>query len=664
MKVLLMLLAISGLSLEFAHAYEPLFSYDDGDSHRVSLNGISQPTDRPQQVISSVKGPGINRQPSLVLTNIATGLPTLNSKSPYSTTTSTTYDQPNVSPVTRVFNVNSKTEPPHHWSALENYYQLLRQSAAAQSVSTRYNPSYQQQAEPSIYQVLQQEMDDRGNSLGSYRLRPILNNFDYQKTVGTSLPASQKDGFSLPALSTTVATNKQPVSLVDSEFGFSVPGASRTISPVERGKILLGSTQGYTQANHHEQAPIAVNLDYPTKQFQTNPPPGSAFSSPKIITDLNNGLVRYYETRKLPEYLILRQQQERARHQQELLGAWADQIRRQSYGDMYLMGDDIFCGPRNYVKHHPAIPGVNDASSLQHNLAVLSKINTQNQLADIPISLSAGEFPSHMGVFNGTEPTDDNYLCAATWIDESFALTLASCVQGADSTKLSIRAGEWNLNHHSSSSNPISSSNNSAIAASIRPMVTERVKNITIFPKYQGKTWEHNLALIEFANPINVLEYPYIYPACQHHSRTTLRANSCWAPVRNVTKTDYFDAGGDGETKERKSAKMVEFPVNLIANDDTECLRQSRVEFFNFQHPNMICSGDTRNQDRRARLNQTEYLGAGIYCDEGGNLSLVSILHPLSPVVAGLGSTSLPGFLDLSYYRPWIRNVIYASKQR
>lgn len=184
-------------------------------------------------------------------------------------------------------------------------------------------------------------------------------------------------------------------------------------------------------------------------------------------------------------------------------------------------------------------------------------------------------------------------------------------------------------------------------------MITRQVEQIHLFPKYTSDLVEHNLALMRFSEPVEYLKLPHICPACQMHSRTSIEANSCWSPVRSITTKDYFDPDGEGETKERKIFSMVELPIWLIANDDAECYRRTKIEFFNFQYPNYICSADYRLSNWRSKLNEPDYFGSGIYCNEAGYLSLVSILHPIHA-----NSSSAFGYLDLSYYKPWVRNVI------
>lgn len=637
----IIILLVSGFTITQASSFDPLFSYDDGDSHRVSINSISKTDDKKdsqQKTVSSVKGSELKVSdiyiPLKIRDDSSLATPSLDESSKM-----TTLDM-----------ARSKMEPAKHWSALENYYKML-----ARARTTTVNPYQQQQ--PDIYSILQQDMDDRADSLGTYRVQP------YRQTVlrDYSVPVTNRSPFQLPITSPRIVSTKGASDLNVAIYQQTTPGSN------EGRPVGMATTKGAFGTNLNEyspQVPITQDQDSSISRFIDSLV--SSTSSPKISSDSNDGLVRYYESRKLADYIHLRKQQERARHQQDTLGILADQIRRlnQDNQAIFVLSDEAFCTPRNYVKHFPTVPGLNglDSKTLQQRLAEISRVAGKARI-DIPISLSAGEFPSHMGIYNGSDLNEDTFLCGATWIHESFALTLASCLQNVNLEKLTIRAGDWNLNRNKPSTTSTESPNVNSqpiTPSSDMTMVTRNIKAVYIMPKYQPKTWDHNLAVVEFSSPIRLFDQPFIYPACQYHSRSSLKASSCWAPVRNVTKVNYFDADGDGETKERKIIKMVEVPINLI-NDDNQCSSQTKTEYFSYIHPNLICSGDLRNSDRRLRLNQTEYMGSGVYCDEGGYLSLVSILHPLSPVLVSGSSNTQTGYIDLSYYRPWLRKIIYGT---
>jgi hypothetical protein len=314
----------------------------------------------------------------------------------------------------------------------------------------------------------------------------------------------------------------------------------------------------------------------------------------------------------LPDKIFFNQQQVRARHQQDTFGSMVDRgIQEQ------LQLDEMNCGPRNLVR----------------NLMAAASRRQQP-------GLGFGEYPSHAGLYNASQASDQNFVCSATLVHSRFALTLASCLSNLTTDNLFVRTGDWAANRK------LNDSERRLV------MLVNKVVRVHPFPRYQPGS-EHDLALLEWSKPIEFAAAEYISPACQAHSRSSLRMRSCWAPVRNITVSAYFDADGEGETKLRQDVQMVEVPISLISSDDTECRRQTSMESFSFQHPNYICSADFRQPQWRAKLKQSQFLGSGVYCDEGGLMSLVSIMHPLQT-----NTTADYGYLDLSYYRPWMRNII------
>lgn len=626
--------------------FDPIFAYDDIDAHTVSAGPYSkQPIGsqyfQPQAIDSNDDGisPSFNVPPEKTRRDDgrSSSSPSkelsIDVKQRADQTVSTqpalvapTFSEPN--PILRP-KVKPR-EPEQHWSALENYYEKLRQSLSSSpqgSVSGIENGRNQYQQLP-IYQILQREADEP-HSFADLNKNNQANNFpsfllsNAKSEISTGLP--QQQAFSLPI--SNQASNSGLRS--EQDFGFSVhhhsaPGISRSKGIGSESILLNSESYGSEQS----------------KSFGQGQQPLSSLS-PVIKED---GKIKYLEWKKLPELLLIQQQQQRVKHQQETFGSWYDHQRSRE-----ILQEEAFCGPRNYVNFHlvPATSKEKDSKlQQQHSPMHLSRIqleigssNLNAQQLDIPVALSAGEYPSHLGVYNNSVK-DDDFLCSATWIHESFAITLASCVKSSKPNELYVRAGEWNYNKNITNPNE-------------RPMITRQVEQVYLFPKYKNDSVEHNLALLRFSKPIEYLNVPYICPACQMQSRTSIKTSSCWSPVRSTTKKEYFDADGEGETKEKKIVSMIELPVRLIANDDTECYRQTKVEFFNFQHPNYICSADYRLANWRSSLNQTEYFGSGIYCNEAGNLSLVSILHPIHH-----NSSSAFGYLDLSYYKPWMRNII------
>lgn len=251
----------------------------------------------------------------------------------------------------------------------------------------------------------------------------------------------------------------------------------------------------------------------------------------------------------------------------------------------------------------------------------------------------AGSFPSHVGVYQG-EPNDNNYLCAGVWVHERLVLTLASCVanRAQQNQQLQARLGEWSLTNIDTSK-------------AVNSLIVLQVEQVIVHPGYLGgSAVDDNLALLKLVAKPNK-KLPFVSPACRLRS---ISANACWAPLRKVKSEEYFDADGEGEIKERNGYRMAESPIKLVVSNEAECRKQTGVEHYNYQFPKYICSEDcTKKLSLRAALNRTNFFGAGIYCNEGGHLSLVSILHPLQEDQA-----SQFGYLNLSYYKAWIDKIV------
>lgn len=599
--------------------FDPIFGYDELDTHTVSAArsaGQSQAKQaepkaarQPNQPqLFSDDEPPSSRAPKRKSTE-ASQQSSTDKRAPTSPSSSASTLRPLVTPGISVVpeprrtTRRDATEEPRYWSALENYYAKLRQSAVSSAQQQQLGQSNNYQP---IYQVIQQaEADD---SLSAYR---PLNTYSMSAPYASSglsslISNSQQSGAKPPMVLLQIVNPRQPSS--DPDFGFSVhqnaaPGISRT-GGIGASSILLPAQPDRSQvaSPYDFQVKSAPRATLPPRLGSTT---NVGYQSPTSLDDV----VRpdSLEWRKLPELLFIQQQQQRIKHQQETFGEWYDHQRSRE-----LLQEEAYCGPRNYLA---------------------------NLIEPVQSSPRPSEYPSHMGVYNGSTEADSNYLCAATWVHDQFALTLASCLREFDVSKLVVRAGEWSAFKSG--------------GANERPTALRRLEQVSVFPKYRSNSSEHDLALLKFTKPLDYLEVTPLCPACQVQSRSSIRASSCWAPVRNTTVSEYFDADGEGETKLKKSVRMLDLPVKLIAQDNNECFRQTKLEYFNFQHPNYICSADFKGALWRSSLNQTDYFGSGIYCNEGGNLSLVSILHPIHS-----NSSSAFGFLDLSYYKPWMRNVI------
>lgn len=645
-SVILIGLSLSLLSIVFTLAeenrkwqnlFEPIFAYGDIDAHFVSATPYrEQPievrfhqtraigsnddrhsfNDRPERTREDEPRPykelNMDTEQGVDQAIIARIVPNLTESKPI--------ERPKV----------KAKEPEQHWAALDNYYKNLRQSLSLGSGILLESGNQQggfQFQQPSIYQILQREADEP-HSFGVSNKNEQASDFPPFLLAGaiteTHQHQQQQQAFSPPILNKASNSSLR----LEQDFGFSVnrhsePGISLS-QGIGRESILLNRDR------------YANEKSKPFGQGQQ----AASSSLSSLIND--DGDIKYLEQNKLNELLLIGQQQRRVEHQQETFNSWYDRQRSRE-----ILQEEAFCGPRNYLNSHlvPASLRQKDKLQQKHSMSPNkfenNPSNLNGQQEHTKIGLSAGEYPSHLGVYTTPQIRDDHFLCSATLIHESFALTLASCVKSSRPSELNVRAGEWNYNKNMTNPNE-------------KPMIIRRVEQVYLFPKYNNHdSVEHDLALLRFSQPIEYLRVPYISPACQMQSRTSIKTSSCWSPVRSTTEEEYFDADGEGETKEKKVVSLIESAVKLIANDDAECYRQTKIEFFNFQYPNYICSADLRLSNWRLVLNNTDYFGSGIYCNEAGSLTLVSILHPIYP-----NSLSAFGYLDLSYYKPWMRNVI------
>lgn len=532
------------------------------------------------------------------------------------------------------------TEPAKHWSALENYYNNMR---PIMYLASKGNEDYK--ASAGYYHLMQQELLDK-DPLPNINL---FNQHQRNKSPENYVSVNQQSPFSFAD-----AISQRQVDAGDniqqSVFRQTAPGLSRSseifFKDVDQklGAKIMNSQQ-------------VKNSDL----FQQSRQPLLLVPLNSMNTNKKSDLVDWQH---MPELILAEQQQQRAKQQEAILGSIFNREQAKS-----LLLDEAYCGPRNYIKYkiyHETVDNSlnNDETNLTTISEKLSSTNldekrqfildklvaNQKQRQHNPspeLKSSIGEYPSHLGIYIESV-SDENFLCGATWIRDKFALTLASCFTKKSANKpLVVRIGEWNADKQ------LLNNDNSF-------KIVVDVKRVYAFPKYSSGSSEHDLALIEFVAPVNYMTVPYVIPACQlRGQRSHMQSvSTCWTPVRNITSFDEFDAH-QGKVIEKQSVNMSELPVRLIFNDDDTCMVKTQAQNYHYKNPNYICSGHSKLSPWRASLNETSYFGSGIYCEENGNLVLVSIL---SPVGTEKSNPSTVGFLDLKFYEPWIRNVISQSE--
>lgn len=637
--------------------FEPLFSYDDIDAHTVSA-GFQEPV-KPKQsppVAPAARTTDLSRSSASTDRGSSTSarsttLPTTTSRliqsgAPILIQSSLPVRQSGSQ--VRVTKRTEPTQPAQHWSGLQNYYQKLLdqqqqllpkqpQAQTQQQLTDGYPNQLSQQFLSTIFERYREEE----------RLRPLGYQVPYSRAQSPAymgsqpafaLPLDQATLLNAPAFARSSAGQQKVVDYPD--ITIYPPSRKITTSPASG---FIGSTSASTNVQQKpidEGADLSRRRDYDRYFFAY--PSSSSDSSPSARINYNQNL----EMRRLPDLLLLDLHNNRLKHQQETFGSWYNpqQLREQ-------VREEVYCSKQNQVlsqySKSPSSPIVipSDFAKGQSRFLYDTQVRLNSQLESLDeSSASSGpnEYPAHIGIYNGSEKIHENFLCSATWIHESYALTVASCFRSVPDIKnLVIRLGEWNLNKNGTQGLE-------------RDFITRQVKQVHQFYKFRNDSLEHNLALVEFDKPVEVFEAPLLGPACQVQPRMLMKTNSCWTPIRNITSIEYFDPDGEGETKERKHVDMKETSVKLYANNDAECAKHTGIESFNYRYPNYICSDSYKTAKWRNSLNQSGNFGAGIYCNENGQYNLVSVVHPVNS-----NSSSMLGYTDLTYYKPWIRNVIY-----
>lgn len=261
------------------------------------------------------------------------------------------------------------------------------------------------------------------------------------------------------------------------------------------------------------------------------------------------------------------------------------------------------------------------------------------------------QYPSHVGLYEKSNPS--KYICGASWINDQYLLTAASCMKDKIADDIIAQFNEWN---HLSSGHVKASIFTRQPTQPTTITLNRSIETIITFPEYSSSSDNHDLALIEL-KPLNEFSEATtsILPSCQFNDRRSLHAKSCWIPSRNVTIEEFVDLE-ELSVRQEKRVNLVNKPVKLIVSDQI-CRDHTGLASFSSTIPNMLCSTDTtirqsdKNKDNDLPLDN----GSGIYCYEGGFRSLVSIVTPRRKTAAS--STLSPGFLDINFYKPWIISI-------
>ncbi|GAB6023652.1 hypothetical protein CHUAL_008419 [Chamberlinius hualienensis] len=143
------------------------------------------------------------------------------------------------------------------------------------------------------------------------------------------------------------------------------------------------------------------------------------------------------------------------------------------------------------------------------------------------------------------------HKCGAALLNDNWAITAAHCVDGVLPEELLLRIGEYDL---SSTSEPLSH-------------IERRVQIMTTHPDFNPRTFENDLALLRFYEPISFREN--IIPICLPTTNDTF-----------VNKTGYVTGWG----------RIYEVQVPVITN--SECEQEYRKAGFLESIPDIfLCAG-------------------------------------------------------------------------
>ncbi|XP_066967356.1 serine proteinase stubble isoform X2 [Macrobrachium rosenbergii] len=153
------------------------------------------------------------------------------------------------------------------------------------------------------------------------------------------------------------------------------------------------------------------------------------------------------------------------------------------------------------------------------------------------------------------------HKCGAALLNENWAITAAHCVENVQPDELLLRLGEFDLE---TSEEPY-------------PFTERKVQIVATHPQFDPRTFEYDLALLRFQEPVNFL--PNIIPICVPQDDYTF-----------INDTGYVTGWGRLYEDGPLHAKMQKVEVPVISNEDCRQMFLASGGLVNI--PNiMMCAG-------------------------------------------------------------------------
>lgn len=183
-----------------------------------------------------------------------------------------------------------------------------------------------------------------------------------------------------------------------------------------------------------------------------------------------------------------------------------------------------------------------------------------------------GEFPWHLALIEKLENNDRKYLCGASLINPSVALTAAHCLEKIGVKKLIVRAGEWDTQ---TTNEPF-------------PHVNHELSRVVIHPNFNSSNMHNGIALLFLETPINL----------------TVHINTICLPPKNIRVDHLTECYGTGWGVDeffmtgyfRANLKKIRLPI--VQKGNCQKLLRSTKLSENFKlDPSFLCAGGKKNRD-------------------------------------------------------------------